>query len=166
MSTSSSPLNHLFENELKDIYDAEKRIDEALGEMADEVEHDDISQAFRDHQQETEGQIDRLEQVFDMIDASPGDEECEATQGMIEEHDEFTKSNPGQDELDVFDVTAGQKTEHYEIATYGNLAKLADQLGMDEAGDLLHENLEEEEEFLERLVQLTEDYDFDQMQAS
>ncbi|WP_135851892.1 DUF892 family protein [Halorussus salinus] len=161
MSTNS--LSHLFQNELKDIYDAEQRIDEALGEMADEVEHDEIAQAFRDHQQETEGQIDRLEQVFDMIDASPGDEECEATRGMIEEHDEFLSSNPEQGEIDVFDVTAGQKTEHYEIATYGNLAKLADRLDLDEAGDLLHENLEEEEAFLDRLVDLTENYDYDQL---
>jgi ferritin-like metal-binding protein YciE len=161
MSTNS--LSHLFQNELKDIYDAEQRIDEALGEMADEVEHDEISQAFRDHQQETEGQIDRLEQVFDMIDASPGDEECEATQGMIEEHDEFLDSDPEQGEIDVFDVTAGQKTEHYEIATYGTLAKLADKLDLDEAGDLLHENLEEEEAFLDRLVDLTENYDYDQL---
>lgn len=161
MSTNS--LSHLFQNELKDIYDAEQRIDEALGEMADEVEHDEISQAFRDHQQETEGQIDRLEQVFDMIDASPGDEECEATQGMIEEHDEFLDSDPEQGEIDVFDVTAGQKTEHYEIATYGTLAKLADKLDLDEAGDLLHENLEEEEAFLDRLVDLTENYDYDRL---
>lgn len=166
MSTNSSPLDHLFENELKDIYDAEQRIDEALGEMAEEVEHDDIAQAFRDHKQETEGQIDRLEQVFEMIDVSPGDEECEAVQGLITEHDEFAESNPDKSELELFDVTAGQKTEHYEIATYGNLAKLADQLGMDEAGDLLHENLEEEEEFLDRLVELTESYDFEQLQAS
>jgi ferritin-like metal-binding protein YciE len=166
MSTSSSSLGHLFENELKDVYDAEQRIDEALGEMADEVANDDIAQAFRDHQQETRGQIERLEQVFDMIDASPGDEECEATQGIITEHDEFLNSNPDQSEIDVFDVTAGQKTEHYEIATYGNLAKLADELGMDEAGDLLHENLEEEEAFLDRLVELAESYDYDQLQAS
>ena len=161
MSTNS--LSHLFENELKDIYDAEQQIDEALAEMADEVEQEEIAQAFRDHKQETEGQIERLEQVFDMIDASPGDEECEATQGMIKEHDEFADSNPEQGELEVFDVTAGQKTEHYEIATYGNLAMLADRLGMDEAGDLLHENLEEEEEFLDRLVELTESYDYDQL---
>jgi ferritin-like metal-binding protein YciE len=161
MSTNS--LNHLFENELKDIYDAEQQINEALGEMAEEVEHDDIAQAFRDHREETEGHIERLEQVFEMVGTSPGDEECEATQGMIEEHDEFAQSNPDQSELELFDVTAGQKTEHYEIATYGNLAKLADQLGMDEAGDLLHQNLEEEEEFLDRLVELTESYDYDQL---
>ncbi|WP_435179893.1 DUF892 family protein [Halorussus sp. AFM4] len=163
MSSSSSSLTHLFENELKDIYDAEQRIDEALGEMAEEVEHEEIAQAFRDHREETEGQIDRLDRVFELIDASPGDEECEATQGIIKEHDEFARSNPEQGELDVFDITAGQKTEHYEIATYGNLAKLADKLGMDEAGDLLHQNLEEEEEFLDRLVELTESYDYDQL---
>ena len=162
---SQSPMNHLFENELKDIYDAEQRIDKALGEMADEVENEEIRQALTDHREETEGQIDRLERVFEIVGKSPETEECKGTKGMIQEHDRFAKQNPDQAELGVFDLVAGQKVEHYEIASYGNLANLADELGMDEAGDLLHQNLEEEEEFLKRLTALADDYDYSKLEA-
>ena len=162
---SSSSQNQLFVNELNDMYDAEQRIEEALGELASEVDDEELRNAFEEHREETRTHVDRLEQVFESIGVEPGDEECEATKGLVEEHDEFADQNPDQAELELFDLTAAQKTEHYEIASYGNLAKMADQLGLEEEGDLLHQTLEEEEETLDKLVELTESFDYSRLQS-
>jgi ferritin-like metal-binding protein YciE len=164
MSTTTN-ISKLFESELKDIYDAEQRIEEALGELSSEVDDDELKTAFEEHREETRTHIDRLEQVFDILDIEPGDEECEATKGLVEEHDEFANESPSQAELELFDLTAAQKTEHYEIASYGNLAKIADQLGQEEVGDLLHQTLEEEEETLNELTELAERFDYSRLQS-
>ncbi|MFC4552862.1 MULTISPECIES: DUF892 family protein [Halorussus] len=158
-------LEELFEHELEDIYYAEHEIVDALEDLENQVEHDDIKQAFRDHREQTQGHIERLEEVFDMLSEPPEEEECEAIQGIIAEQKEFAEQDPDQEVLDVFNVTAAQKVEHYEIAAYGNLAMLADRLGMDEAGDILHENLEEEEETLEKLKDLAESFNYQQIAA-
>ena len=159
-------LEELFEHELEDIYYAEHAILDALEELADQVERDDIKQAFLEHREETEQHIDRLEQVFEMIGEPPEEEECEGIQGLITEQEEFADEDPDGEVLDVFNLTSAQKVEHYEIAAYGNLAMLADRLGMDEAGDILHENLESEEETLEELKGLTENYDYEEIIAA
>ena len=156
-------LEELFEHELEDIYFAENKLLDVLDELAEQTEDEEIAQAFRDHREETEGHIDRVEQVFDMIGEPPEEEECKGIEGLVAEHDDFMEEDPDQAVADVFNLVAGQKTEHYEIAAYGNLAVLADRLGMDEAGDILHENLEEEEEALSTLASLTEDYDYEQL---
>ena len=162
---SSSSQNRLFVNELNDMYDAEQRIEEALGELASEVGDEDIQNAFEEHREETRNHVDRLEQVFEAIGAEPGDEECEATKGLVKEHDDFKDKDPEQAELELFDLTTAQKTEHYEIASYGNLAKMADELGHGKAGDLLHQTLEEEEETLDKLSTLTENFDYSRLQS-
>ena len=161
----SANTNKLFESELKDIYDAEQRIEEALGELSSEVEDEEIRKAFEEHREETRTHIERLEEVFNSLGIDSGDEECEVTKGLVEEHDDFSDQSPSQAELELFDLTAAQKTEHYEIASYGNLAKIADQLGEEEIGDLLHKTLEEEEETLDELTQLAEDFDYDRLQS-
>ena len=158
-------LEELFEHELEDIYYAEHEIVDALEDLENQVDHDNIKQAFRDHREQTQGHIERLEEVFDMLSEPPEEEECEAIQGIIAEQEEFAEQDPDQEVLDVFNVTAAQKVEHYEIAAYGNLAVLADRLGMDEAGDILHENLEEEEETLEKLKDLAENFNYQQIAA-
>lgn len=163
MSTNSQ--NQLFVTELYDVYDAEQRIEEALGELASEADDEEIQSVFEEHREETRTHIDRLEQIFDSIGIEIGDEECEVVKGLVQEHEEFSEKDPEPAELELFDLTAAQKTEHYEIASYGNLAKMADQLGMDEVGDLLHETLEEEEEALEKLVERTEDFDYGRLQS-
>lgn len=163
MSTNSQ--NQLFVTELYDMYDAEQRIEEALGELASEVDDEEIQSAFEEHREETRTHVDRLEQIFDSIGVEVGDEECEATKGLVKEHENFSEKNPEQAELELFDLTAAQKTEHYEIASYGNLAKMADQLGMDEVGDMLHQTLEEEEKTLEKLTELTENFDYSRLQS-
>ena len=162
---SSESQNQLFVTELYDMYDAEQRIEEALGELASEVDDEEIQSAFEEHREETRTHVDRLEQIFDSLGIEVGDEECEVTKGLVQEHEDFSEKNPEKAELELFDLTAAQKTEHYEIASYGNLAKMADQLGMDEIGDLLHQTLEEEEETLEKLTEITENFDYGRLQS-
>ncbi|WP_232688473.1 DUF892 family protein [Halobacterium zhouii] len=156
-------LEELFEHELQDIYFAEHELLDVLEELAEQTEDEEIAQAFRDHREETEHHVERVEQVFDMIGEPPEEAECKGIEGLVEEHDQFMNRSPDQAIADVYNLTAAQKTEHYEIAAYGNLALLADRLGMDEAGDLLHENLEEEEDALDTLATLTEEHDYAQL---
>jgi ferritin-like metal-binding protein YciE len=152
-------LEDLFETGLKEMYYTEKQLLDALDDLASEVDDDDAESAFREHRQETEGHVERLEEVFDAVGVSPEEKQLNAVDGLVEDHDEFVQNDPEQDALEAFDLAAAQKSEHLEIAAYGNLAHLADQLGYDDAGDLLHENLEEEEDALDELVEATEQMD-------
>jgi len=153
-------IRDMFVHDLEDILYAENELLDALAELEEATENEEIAQAFREHREETEGHIDRVEQVFEMLGQEPEREECEGIEGLIEEHEEFVGMDPDERVLDVHNLVAAQKTEHYEIAAYGNLALIADRLGMEEAGDLLHENLEEEEEALSKLASLTENHDY------
>jgi ferritin-like metal-binding protein YciE len=156
-----SNLRELFVHDLEDIYYAETELLDALETMADQTDEEEIASAFREHREETQGHIERLEQVFEMLDMEPDVEECEGIEGLIEEHETFVaEEDPEQSLLDLHNLVAAQKTEHYEIAAYGNLALVADRLGMDEAGDLLHENLEEEQEALDELSTFVDEFDF------
>jgi ferritin-like metal-binding protein YciE len=158
---SVSTLDDMFEHELEDIYYAEHELLEALQELSEQVDDGEIEDALDEHRRETQDHVDRLEEVFNMIGEPPEEEECEGIQGLLEEHEEFVQMDPDQDILNVFNLAAAQKTEHYEIAAYGNLIPLADELGLDEGADLLEENLREEEDALEKLATLTENYDLD-----
>jgi ferritin-like metal-binding protein YciE len=151
----------MFTHELEDMYSAEHEILDALDEMAEETEDESIAEVFREHRNETEGQIDRLEQVFDELGRSPNQEECEAIEGLIAEHEEIKQMDPNPKVLNVANTVSAEKTEHYEIAAYGNLTKLAQQMGMEEASDLLGQNLEEEKRMLGRLEDLSEEYDYE-----
>lgn len=156
-----SNLQELFVHGLEDIYYAEEELLDALGELEDQTTESEVAQAFAEHREETQGQIDRLDDVFQMLDMEPDTEECEGIEGLIKEHETFVdEEEPTEELLTLHNLIAGQKTEHYEIAAYGNLAVLADHLGMDEASDLLHENLEEEKAALEKLSGLVDDYDY------
>ncbi len=158
-----STIHDLFVHDLEDVYYAENELLDALEDLADHTSNDEIAEAFREHREETRQHIDRLEQVFDIIDHEVEREECEGIEGLITEHEEFVEDeDPDQGVLDLHNVVAAQKTEHYEIAAYGNLALFADRLGYDEAGDLLHQNLEEEEAALEELKDLVESFDFEE----
>jgi ferritin-like metal-binding protein YciE len=101
-----------------------------------------------------------------MLGQEPEKEKCEGIEGLLTEHEEFVDEAPDQTVLDVHNLVAAQKTEHYEIASYGNLALIADRLGMDDAGDLLHENLEEEQDALDKLASLTDNFDYESMTES
>jgi len=155
-----STLRELFVHDLEDIYYAEQELLDTLDQLASQTDSQQIADAFTEHRQETEEHVDRLEQVFAMMDVEPNTEECEGIEGLLKEHEDFAGMDPEQGVLDLHNLVAGQKTEHYEIAAYGNLAHLADQLGMDDAGDILHETLEEEEAALEQLASLTEKFEY------
>ena len=162
---SIDTLEELFEHGLEDIYYAEHELLDVLDDLADQTENEEIVQAFEEHRDQTETHVDRLEEVFDTIGEPPEEEECEGIQGLVEEHENFLDQDPDQGILDVYNVAAAEKTEHYEIAAYGNLAFLADQLGMDDAADLLGQTLDEEKETLEQLKDLTESYDYEQVES-
>ncbi|MFC6719581.1 ferritin-like domain-containing protein [Natrialbaceae archaeon GCM10025810] len=158
-------IHDMFEHHLEDIYHAEHQLLDALEELESNTEREEIAQTFSEHREETKDQIDRLEQVFDEFGEPPEKEECEGVKGLVEEYEEFTEMDPDQDILDYHNMTAAEKTEHYEIAAYGNLIPLADRLGLDEAADLLEENLREEQDALEELKELTEQFDMDAIPA-
>ncbi|SER29527.1 DUF892 family protein [Natrinema salaciae] len=162
---SLDTIQDLFEHGLEDIYHAEHQLLDALEELERNTERDEISQAFSDHREETQGQIDWLEAVFDEFGEPPEKEECEGIEGLLEEYEEFASMEPSQAVMDYHNMAAAEKTEHYEIAAYGNLIPLADQLGMDKAADLLEENLREEQEALEELIELTEEFEMDAIPA-
>jgi ferritin-like metal-binding protein YciE len=151
----------LFEHELEDIYYAENELLSVLSDLEEQTETEAVAEAFREHRDETETHVDRLEEVFDMIDKPPEETECEGINGLVEEHEDFLEEDPTQEILDLYNIGAAEKTEHYEISAYGNLAHLADQLNMDEAAELLGETLDEEKETLETLKELTEDYEYE-----
>lgn len=137
-------LEDLFLDELKDVYHAEKQLVRALPKMAKAASNPDLKQAITDHLEETKGQVERLEKVFESIDQKPKTKPCEAMKGLIEEGEDMMEEIEDESVLDVGLIMGGQKIEHYEIATYGALAALAERLGYDEARQLLEETLEEE----------------------
>jgi ferritin-like metal-binding protein YciE len=143
MATETN-LNDLFLSTLQDIYNAEKQILKALPKMAKNSQNRQLQQAFEQHRDETEGQVKRLERVFQTIDQSPKGKSCEAIEGIIEEAEELMDEAKPGDVLDAGLIASGQAVEHYEIARYGTLRAWAEQLGMSEAAQLLQQTLNEE----------------------
>lgn len=134
----------LFKHELQDIYDAEFRQAQALTEMADNAGDGKLAEALRDHREETQGQIKRLESVFEAIGEKPQKEACAGAIGIIKEYKDFVGEDPSEPVLNVFTAEAALKAEHYEIVSYSGLIKLAGQMGEREVIDLLQQNLDEE----------------------
>ena len=147
-----SNLRETFINELRDLYDAEKQITKALPKMAKAAEHEELKQAFEMHLEETQGQIQRLEQVFKIFGETPKGKKCKAMEGLIEEAKELIEDEEGDAAL----ICAAQKVEHYEIASYGSLVAWADLLEEDDARELLEETLSEEEQADEKLTEIAE----------
>jgi ferritin-like metal-binding protein YciE len=134
----------LFMHELKDLYDAEFRQAQALTEMAEKVSDPKLADALREHREETQGQISRLESVFETLGEKPEKEACAGVIGLVKEFKDFTGEDPSEKVLNVFTAEAALKAEHYEIVSYSGLIKLAGQLGQGEIVGLLQQNLEEE----------------------
>jgi len=156
MPKESKKLDALFHDTLKDIYYAEKKILTALPKMARAAQSDDLRAAFEKHEGETEGQVSRLEKVFDMIDKKPQGKKCPAIEGIIEEGQEIIKDYKGSPALNAGLLSAAQSVEHYEIARYGTLCAWATELGLDEAAQLLKETLDEESATDKALTKLAE----------
>jgi ferritin-like metal-binding protein YciE len=156
MAKEPKQLDELFHDTLKDIYYAEKKILTALPKMAKAAQNDDLTAAFEKHEGETEEQIARLEQVFELIDEKPQGKKCAAIEGILEEGQEIMKEYKGSPALDAGLVSAAQAVEHYEIARYGTLRTWAEELGLDDAVKLLQETLDEEEATDQALTELAE----------
>ena len=139
-------MQDLFVEELRDIYHAEKQITRALPKMAKAATTPELKQAFELHLEQTRGQIERLDQVFEQLDLPKRAKKCEAMEGLLEEARAAMEEIEDATVLDVGMIINAQKVEHYEIAGYGSLVALAKQLGHDEAAQLLGETLAEEKE--------------------
>jgi ferritin-like metal-binding protein YciE len=149
-------LDDLFLDTLKDIYYAEKQILKALPKMARASQSEDGKAAFLKHKEQTEGQIERLQQVFELLGKPARGKTCEAIQGIIAEAEEIMEEFKGSVALDAGLISSAQAVEHYEIARYGTLKSWAGQLGLKDAIPLLDANLQEELETDQLLTQLGE----------
>jgi ferritin-like metal-binding protein YciE len=154
MTKEPKKLDDLFYETLKDIYFAEKKILTALPKMAKAAQNADLKAAFEKHARETEGQIERLEQVFEIIDQPAKGKNCPAIVGLIEEGQEIMKDYKGSPALDAGLLSGAQAVEHYEMSRYGTLRTWAEELGLNQAAKLLQATLNEEEKTDKALTQL------------
>ncbi len=144
VAVESSQLMSLFEDQLKDIYWAENALVKALPKMIENASSKKLTDALKSHLEETEKQVERLKEVFDCIDKKPVGKKCDAMEGLLKEADSIMESSEPGAMCDAGIISAGQKVEHYEIATYGTLCAFAKALGEDDAEALLQETLDEE----------------------
>jgi ferritin-like metal-binding protein YciE len=140
----SSQLMKLFEDGLKDIYWAEKALTKALPKMIKNATSQELIGALENHLSETEGQIGRVEQIFEILEKKAVAKKCDAMEGLIKEGERTMEECEDGSMMDAGIIGAGQKIEHYEIASYGTLRTFAETLGLEDAAALLEETLEEE----------------------
>ena len=147
-------LQKLFISELRDLYHAEQQLVKALPKMAKGATSSDLKEAFQTHLKQTEQHVDRLEEVFQLLDEKPVAKVCRAMQGLIEEGAEILEEEGEASVLDAALIVAAQKVEHYEIAGYGSVRTFAELLGQDQAVELLQETLDEESQANDLLTKL------------
>ena len=144
--------HELFVHGLTDMLDAEQKLVEALGIQAEESSSPDLQKAFQSHQRQTQKQVERIQQCFDLLDEEAEETECKGIAGIIAEHDTFKEEeDPSEDLMDIFNVGAAAKVESYEIAAYDALISLAQQLGQSKVERLLNQNLKEEQQTLKKM---------------
>lgn len=146
MATKQKTLEDLFYETLKDIYFAEKQILKALPKMAKAANSDELRQAFEKHRDQTEGQVERLEEIFEHIQKPARGKTCDAIIGIVEEGKEVMEEFGDSDALDAGLLAGAQAVEHYEISRYGTLKSWATQLGLKDVAKLLDQTLSEEKE--------------------
>ncbi len=149
-------LDALFEDTLRDMYYAEKKLTKILPKMAKKATTEELGEAFTSHAEETAGQVQRIEEVFRMLDKTPRAKKCEALEGLSAEGDHIMQEADDDGVMDAGLIASAQAVEHYEIARYGALIAWAKQLDMADAADLLAESLEEEKAADEKLSSLAE----------
>ncbi len=149
-------LDKLFEDTLRDVYYAEKAILKNLPKMAKKCNSTELASAFEAHIKETEGQVERLEQIFEMIGKAPRGKRCPAIDGLAEEAGEIMQEAKDDMVRDAGMLAAAQAVEHYEIARYGTLIAWADKLGLSDAVPLLRETLDQEKLTDKKLTKLAE----------
>lgn len=156
VSMESSQLMELFEDQLKDIYWAEKALTKAIPKMIKYASSSKLEKALTDHLEETKEQIERLERVFKSIDVKPAAKKCDAMEGLIKEAEGIMEECEEGPMCDAGIILAAQKVEHYEIASYGTLRQFAETLGLKEAEKLLEKTLKEEKAADQKLSKLAE----------
>ena len=149
-------LKELYVEELKDLYSAEKQLVKALPKMAKNATNAELQQAFTKHLEETEGHVERLEQIFEMLGERAGGKKCKGMEGLIEEAKELLEEDAAEEVLDAGLISKAQHVEHYEMAGYGTVRTYAQQLGLDDQADLLQQTLDEESNANELLTQIAE----------
>ena len=150
-------LHDAFIDELRDAYDAEKQLLKALPKMAKAASSPGLQQAFTTHREETQGHVQRLEEVFASLDEKVRGKHCDGIAGIIEEGKSVMEEEFDDATMDACLIAAGQRAEHYEMAAYGTLVAWAKIMGHDEAAELLEQTLEEEKAADEKLSALAED---------
>jgi len=149
-------LHDAFIDELRDTYDAEKQLTKALPKLAKAATNAKLRQAFEMHLKETQGQIQRLDQVFESLDEKPRGKHCDGIAGIIEEGKAIMEEDFDETTMDACLIAAGQRSEHYEMAAYGTLVAWAEAMGHTEAARLLQQNLEEEKAADKKLSAIAE----------
>jgi ferritin-like metal-binding protein YciE len=149
-------LHDMFIDELRDTYDAEKQLTKALPKLAKAASNPKLRQAFESHLQETQAQIDRLEQVFESLDEKVRGKHCDGIAGIIEEGKSIMEEDLEETTMDACLIAAGQRAEHYEMAAYGTLVAWAQVMGHSEAAKLLQQTLDEEKAADKKLSTLAE----------
>jgi ferritin-like metal-binding protein YciE len=151
-------LETLLEEELKDIYDAEKQLTKALPKMMKKASANELKTAFEEHLRQTEQQLGRLEQVFESLELPVRGKKCEGMKHLIAEGEEMIAEAEDDATRDALMIAAAQKVEHYEMAAYGTMRVWANLLGHSEAAGLLEETLEEEKETDAKLTEIAESF--------
>jgi ferritin-like metal-binding protein YciE len=156
--SSMESLEDLMQDELKDIYDAEKQLTKALPKLAKKASNEQLREAIEQHLQETEGHVERLEQVFEILGVPAKSKRCEGMKHLIDEGNDMIADAEDDGTRDAVMIAGAQKVEHYEIASYGTLRTWANLLGKSEAAALLEENLEEEKQADAKLTEIAESF--------
>jgi len=149
-------LHDAFVDELRDAYDAEKQLTKALAKLAKAASSPQLRDAFETHLDETQGHIQRLEQVFDSLEEKPRGKHCDGIAGIIEEGKSVMDEDFDETTMDACLIAAGQRAEHYEMAAYGTLVAWAEAMGHTQATELLQQNLNEEKAADKKLSSLAE----------
>jgi ferritin-like metal-binding protein YciE len=152
----TTTMDDLLLGELRDLYDAEKQLTKALPKMAKAATSEELREAFEEHLRQTEGHVERLEQIFDQLGEKSSGKKCAAMNGLIKEGDDMASDVDDDSVRDAGLIAAAQKVEHYEISGYGSVRTHAQMLGHDQAVRLLQETLEEEKETDQKLNDLAE----------
>lgn len=148
-------LEELYVEQLRDLYDAEHQIIKALPKMIDKAESEELKDALNEHLEVTKEQAKRIERVFRNMGEEAKAEKCKGMQGVLEEGDDLIGDIEDPEVRDAAIIAAAQRVEHYEMAGYGTARTYADQLGEDEAADLLQQTLDEEKEADRKLTKLS-----------
>ena len=149
-------LRDLFVEQLKDLYSAENQIIKALPKMIKTASSEELKAAFQEHLEQTKGQVERLDQIFEELEESPRGKKCKGMEGLLAEGKELMEEDAEPDVMDAGLIAAAQHVEHYEIAGYGCVRTYAQLLGLENAEKLLQETLDEEKETDQLLTGLSE----------